>query len=174
MSDVEPEPGLVWPTVTYPTLATISVQNQQQQQQQTVAEDGAFTAAGTMLVHLQRISDRLGSLESLQMQGLRRIEALDYRLTRVEVQVQERSEVVRGAASEASRRLQTVEAEIGRIETLLDVVRDESSAIRAGQSELKLLLQNGMGAGGAAAKGDNKWAGLKKRLTQSYFSYQSV
>lgn len=56
--------------------------------------------------------------------------------------MQERGENVRGATIDATRRLQQMEGDISRIETLLDVVRDESTAIRASQSELKLLIQS--------------------------------
>lgn len=63
-------------------------------------------------------------------------------LTRVEVQMQERGENVRGMAIDATRRLQQMEGDVSRIETLLDVVRDESTSIRASQSELKLLIQS--------------------------------
>lgn len=54
-------------------------------------------------------------------------------LTRVEVQMQERGDSVRNLAADTSRRLQQLESDVGRIETLLDVVRDESVAIRTGQ-----------------------------------------
>lgn len=54
--------------------------------------------------------------------------------------MQERGETLRGLAAEIPRRLQQLEGDIGRVETLLDVVRDESTAIRASQSEIKLIL----------------------------------
>ena len=60
--------------------------------------------------------------------------------------MQERGETVRNLAADTSRRLQQLESDVGRIETLLDVVRDESTAIRAGQTELKhILTQSGGG-----------------------------
>ena len=119
------------------------------------------------MAHLQRITERLSSMESLQVQTLRKLEGIDYRLekplhylhsksklissfdislTRVEIQMQERGETVRNLAADTSRRLQQLESDVGRIETLLDVVRDESTAIRAGQTELKhILTQSGGG-----------------------------
>ena len=54
--------------------------------------------------------------------------------------MQERGESVRESTADGSRRLQRLEGDVGRIETLLDVVRDEATAIRAGQSELKVLF----------------------------------
>ena len=47
--------------------------------------------------------------------------------------MQERGDSVRNLAADTSRRLQQLESDVGRIETLLDVVRDESVAIRTGQ-----------------------------------------
>lgn len=58
--------------------------------------------------------------------------------------MQERGETVRNLVTDTSRRLQQLESDVGRIETLLDVVRDESTAIRASQTELKhILTQSG-------------------------------
>lgn len=58
--------------------------------------------------------------------------------------MQERGETVRNLVTDTSRRLQQLESDVGRIETLLDLVRDESTAIRASQSELKhILTQSG-------------------------------
>lgn len=54
--------------------------------------------------------------------------------------MQERGDTVRNLAADTSRRLQQLESDVGRIETLLDVVRDESIAVRAGQTELKHIL----------------------------------
>lgn len=66
--------------------------------------------------------------------------------------MQERGENVREATADMSRRLQRLEGDVGRIETLLDVLRDESTAIRASQSELKLLMTN-QGGSHAPARG---------------------
>ena len=63
-------------------------------------------------------------------------------LTRVEVQVQERGETERGWSLESSRRLQSLESEVGRVQTLLEVVRDEATSIRVGQAELKAAVQS--------------------------------
>lgn len=71
-------------------------------------------------------------------------------LTRVEVQMQERGDTVRNMAADTTRRLQLLESNVGRIETLLDVVRDESVAIRAGQTELKHIVTKSGGAHGSA------------------------
>lgn len=59
--------------------------------------------------------------------------------------MQERGETVRNLVADTSRRLQQLESDVGRIETLLDVVRDESTAIRAAQTELKHILTQSNG-----------------------------
>lgn len=59
--------------------------------------------------------------------------------------MQERGDGVRNLVADTSRRLQQLESDVGRIETLLDVVRDESVAIRAGQTELKHILTQSNG-----------------------------
>ncbi|XP_046440792.1 fibrinogen C domain-containing protein 1-like [Daphnia pulex] len=136
LNDVEHEPGLVWPTVTIPAATTPSTSD----------ESGPTLTSGRLMAHLQRITERLSSMESLQIQTLRKLEGIDYRLTRVEVQMQERGDSVRNLAADTSRRLQQLESDVGRIETLLDVVRDESVAIRTGQAELKHIITQSGGA----------------------------
>ena len=122
-SGAEAEPVMIWAT---PSTSS-----------GTIEETGTSKTADRQL---ERILERLTTIEGLQVQTLRRIEGLDYRLTRVEIQVQERGETIRNSAAEAGRRLQTVEAEIGRVETLLDVVRDETTHIRTAQTEFKSIL----------------------------------
>uniref|UniRef100_A0A0N7ZPE4 Fibrinogen C domain-containing protein n=1 Tax=Daphnia magna TaxID=35525 RepID=A0A0N7ZPE4_9CRUS len=141
LNDVEHEPGLVWPTVTMPTATPPSVTGGG-----TADEAGPSFVTGRIMAHLQRITERMSSVESLQIQTLRKLEGIDYRLTRVEVQMQERGDTVRNLAADTSRRLQQLESDVGRIETLLDVVRDESIAVRAGQTELKHILTKSGGA----------------------------
>jgi hypothetical protein len=67
--------------------------------------------------------------------------------------MQERGDSVRNLAADTSRRLQQLESDVGRIETLLDVVRDESVAIRTGQAELKHIITQ---SGGAQAPARSK------------------
>lgn len=68
--------------------------------------------------------------------------------------MQERGETVRNLAADTSRRLQQIESDVGRIETLLDVVRDESTASRAAQTELKHILTQ---SGGPHSSARSKW-----------------
>lgn len=75
--------------------------------------------------------------------------------------MQERGETVRNLVADTSRRLQQLESDVGRIETLLDVVRDESTAIRAGQTELKHILTQ---SNGAQAPARSKLQQLIKQL----------
>lgn len=42
-------------------------------------EGGALLSGGRVAAHLQRITDRLSSIESLQVQTMRKLEGLDYR-----------------------------------------------------------------------------------------------
>lgn len=72
--------------------------------------------------------------------------------------MQERGETIRSMATDTSRRMQQLEGDVGRIETLLDVVRDELTAIRASQSEIKLLVtqQSGQTQLALGRGGDSK------------------
>jgi len=74
--------------------------------------------------------------------------------------VQERGDSVREATGEAWRRLQSLEAEVGRIGTLLDVVRDQSDAIRTGQAELKVVLVQKSSAGAARGPSTQQFRSL--------------
>ena len=69
--------------------------------------------------------------------------------------MQERGETVRSTATDTSRRMQQLEGDVGRIETLLDVVRDELTAIRASQSEIKLLVTQQSNPTQALGRGDS-------------------
>lgn len=42
-------------------------------------ESGPALASGRLMAHLQRITERLSAMESLQVQTLRKLEGLDYR-----------------------------------------------------------------------------------------------
>lgn len=74
LNDVEHEPGLVWPTVTMPTATPPSVTSGG-----TADEAGLSFAIGRIMAHLQRITERMSSVESLQIQTLRKLEGIDYR-----------------------------------------------------------------------------------------------
>jgi len=82
-----------------------------------------------------------------------KLEGLDYRLTRVEVQMQERSDSQRNMISDAARRLQNVEGSVSRLQSVMDLVHDESTVIRASQSELKLLFNSQSRESTSAARG---------------------
>ena len=77
------------------------------------------------------------------------------RLTRVEVQMQERSDSQRNMISDAARRLQNVEGSVSRLQSVMDLVHDESTVIRASQSELKLLFNSQSRESTSAARGAN-------------------
>ena len=90
--------------------------------------------------------------------------ALGNRLTRVEVQMQERGETIRSMATDTSRRMQQLEGDVGRIETLLEVVRDELTAIRASQSEIKLLVTQQSGPTQALGRGNSRSFRQRKKI----------
>lgn len=94
LNDVEHEPGLVWPTVTMPTATppSVLVPNFQLSIQEncmsdlfqvtgggTADEAGLSFVTGRIMAHLQRITERMSSVESLQIQTLRKLEGIDYR-----------------------------------------------------------------------------------------------
>ena len=81
--------------------------------------------------------------------------SLRHRLTRVEVQMQERSDSQRNMISDASRRLQNIEGSVARLQTVLDLVHDESTVIRASQSELKLQFNSQSRESTSAVRGVN-------------------
>jgi len=150
LMDVEPEPGLTWNT---PATTPASIEKELPVK----ADVGGsqFSSSSSNLDHFQRLTERLTSIESLQVQTLLKLEGLDYRLTRVEVQTQERSDSQRNLVTDAARRLQTMEGNIGRIQTVMDTIRDESNDIRSSQSELKYLFNSQSREGSTPGRGSD-------------------
>ncbi|XP_059486287.1 angiopoietin-related protein 7-like isoform X2 [Neocloeon triangulifer] len=86
-----------------------------------------------VLTTLQRVSERLTAVQTLGQEQARRFEALDYRLTRLEVQEQERAESLRTMLSDASRSAQQLTWQAGQMNSALETLRQ-------GQDEHKHAL----------------------------------
>ncbi|KAF4528078.1 hypothetical protein B566_EDAN014611 [Ephemera danica] len=79
---------------------------------------------------LQRLSERLSVLQNLAEQQARRLDTLEYRLTRLEVQGQERGEATRAAVAEIARHVQTLAYQGGQISSSVETVRQAQAEAR--------------------------------------------
>ncbi|CAB3363502.1 Hypothetical predicted protein [Cloeon dipterum] len=103
-----------------------------------------------VLSSLQRLSDRLTAIQTLSQEQSRRFETLDYRLTRLEVQEQERAESLRKSVSEVSKNMQQATWQNGQIVSTLETIRqgqDEHkhaiSVLAANPPETKVSVKGG-------------------------------
>lgn len=72
---------------------------------------------------LQRLGERLTAVQTLSQEQTRRLEALDYRLTRLEVQEQERAESLRSLVGDMARSSQQLSWQNGQIVSALETLR---------------------------------------------------
>ncbi|KAG8228055.1 hypothetical protein J437_LFUL007225 [Ladona fulva] len=100
---------------------------------------------------LQRISDRLTALMALDEQQLRRLETLEYRMTRLESQNLDRVEGIRSTVADMSHRIQDMEREFESIKSALELVHQDAVGLRRGQVQLRREIVK---ASGLIAKGD--------------------
>ncbi|XP_055704121.1 angiopoietin-related protein 6 [Phlebotomus papatasi] len=79
---------------------------------------------------LARLYDRLATIVTLDEQLLKRLEALEYKITRIEVSNQERYDAIRAEVRELSRRYQNVDWILTKTEGSIEELKNEWDAVK--------------------------------------------
>ncbi|KAK7021048.1 hypothetical protein SK128_007162 [Halocaridina rubra] len=90
----------------------------------------------TIILLLQRLSDRLAALETLQSQRGERIDTIHYRLTKLELQAEERKSVINELSNSVRHRMETTDSEMDRVTGHLDEIKTAVKTV--GQQNLDL------------------------------------
>uniref|UniRef100_T1IRG7 Fibrinogen C-terminal domain-containing protein n=1 Tax=Strigamia maritima TaxID=126957 RepID=T1IRG7_STRMM len=93
-----------------------------------------------MLFLVQRIYDRITGMESRENQRTRKLDTIDYRLTKLEVLIQERSNVLEKIETVFGKRMEVIEWEMNKLVGLLEVLRDEVEKTQQNQVNFKVDL----------------------------------
>ncbi|XP_063218342.1 angiopoietin-related protein 2-like [Bacillus rossius redtenbacheri] len=93
--------------------------------------------AQQVILMLQRLNDRLTALQALDEQQIRKLESIDYRLTKLEVQTQEKHEAVRTELREVTRRVQQLDWQSSKMEGAVEGVRSDMAGLKHGQDLLR-------------------------------------
>ncbi|XP_071530902.1 uncharacterized protein [Panulirus ornatus] len=94
----------------------------------------------TTILLLQRISDRLAASETLQNQRAEIIDLINYRLTQIELQAEERKSVVNELSNALRHRMETTDNELERIVTFLDEIKTGITDINNRHTQLKAIV----------------------------------
>ncbi|XP_067008283.2 fibrinogen-like protein 1 [Anabrus simplex] len=103
-------------------------------------DDTGDDVPGQTLMLLQRLTDRLTALQALDEQQIRRLETLEYRLTKLEVQLQEKSDGVRTELREVTRRVQQLDWQASKMDASLEAIKLDMSGLNQGQEHLRGML----------------------------------
>lgn len=79
---------------------------------------------------LNRINDRLTALHALDEQQLKRLESLEYKITRIEVTNQERTDVLRNEVKDLASKVQNLEWMSKKLEGSVDQMKSDSEYMR--------------------------------------------
>nr|XP_053628103.1 angiopoietin-4-like [Cherax quadricarinatus] len=94
----------------------------------------------TTILLLQRLSDRLTATETLQNQRAERIDTINYRLTRIELQAEERKSVISELSNALRHRMETTDNELDTIVTHLDEIKSGIRSLNQRHNELKATV----------------------------------
>nr|XP_027230914.1 fibrinogen C domain-containing protein 1-like isoform X1 [Penaeus vannamei] len=94
----------------------------------------------TIILLLQRLSDRQAAFETLQGQRAERIDNINYRLTRMELLAEERKGVLSEISNAIQHRMETTDSEMDRITGLMDNVKDSITALIQRHVDLRGLI----------------------------------
>nr|CAD7206306.1 unnamed protein product [Timema douglasi] len=101
--------------------------------------DGEGNFVGQAISLLQRLNERLTALQALDEQQIRRLESLEYRLTKIEVQGQEKYEALRTELREVSRRAQQLDWQSSKMDASLEGIKLDTTGLKHGQDQLRGL-----------------------------------
>ncbi|CAG2068800.1 unnamed protein product, partial [Timema podura] len=105
--------------------------------------DGESNFVGQAISLLQRLNERLTALQALDEQQIRRLESLEYRLTKIEVQGQEKYEALRTELREVSRRAQQLDWQSSKMDASLEGIKLDTTGLKHGQDQLRGLHGTG-------------------------------
>ncbi|XP_069173761.1 fibrinogen C domain-containing protein 1 isoform X1 [Procambarus clarkii] len=94
----------------------------------------------TTILLLQRLSDRLTATETLQNQRAERIDTINYRLTRIELQAEERKSVISELSNSLRHRMETTDNELDTIVTHLDEIKSSIRSLSQQHNEFKATI----------------------------------
>ncbi|XP_068211643.1 fibrinogen C domain-containing protein 1-like [Palaemon carinicauda] len=96
----------------------------------------------TIILLLQRLSDRLASLETIQNQRGERLDTVHYRLTRLELQAEERKSSLNELSSSVRHRMDTTDSERDRVGESLDDLRAKIQSLGQQNTQIKNAVDN--------------------------------
>ncbi|KAK4319026.1 hypothetical protein Pmani_010005 [Petrolisthes manimaculis] len=95
---------------------------------------------GAILLLLQRLSERLAGLETLQRQQAERIDTINYRITRIELQAEERKGVITELSNNVRHRMESTDNALDRVTTSLDQISTSITGLDLRQTELQSTI----------------------------------
>ncbi|XP_069698247.1 angiopoietin-related protein 1-like [Periplaneta americana] len=101
---------------------------------------------------LQRLNDRLTALSAIDEQQLRRLETLEYRLTKMEVQAQEKSDTIKTELREVSQRVRQLDWQSSKIEATLEAIKLDTNGLKHGQDQIRGMQAGPEGKGSVHAQ----------------------
>lgn len=90
-----------------------------------------------IILMLQRLSDRLSGIEVLQRQQTERISTINYRLTKLELQAEERKSITSDLSNAVQHRMETTDAELDQVNTQLDGIKTSLMSLGQQYGDLK-------------------------------------
>ncbi|CAL4135306.1 unnamed protein product, partial [Meganyctiphanes norvegica] len=134
--EVEPEPGMF--TNTPFSFINTSHSELAAQGQSTPGEPGVqLGQMQTVLLLLQRVSDRLTVFETLNNQRAERIDSIHYRITRMELQAEERKGIMADMSNTVRHRMEATDFELERVADLLDEIKTAIAGLNLRHNDLK-------------------------------------
>ncbi|XP_050722837.1 fibroleukin-like isoform X2 [Eriocheir sinensis] len=98
--------------------------------------------SNAMILLLQRLGDRLTGIEVLQRQQTERISTINYRLTKLELQAEERKSVTSDLGNAVRHRMETTDAELDQVNEHLDSIKTSIMGLGQQYSDLKVAIAN--------------------------------
>ncbi|XP_024944226.1 fibrinogen-like protein 1 isoform X2 [Cephus cinctus] len=117
-------------------LSNISSSTDQESVTLNSSED-IFSTSGRRDGVFHRLNERLSALVALDEQQSKHLESLEYRFTKLEVQSQERAENIRSELREISRRVQQLDWQSSKVESLLDTLKEDTTFLRQSFDQLR-------------------------------------
>ncbi|GLV33870.1 uncharacterized protein CBL_11246 [Carabus blaptoides fortunei] len=93
----------------------------------------------SVLRMLHQINDKLTVMSAVNEQQIRRLETFEYRLTKLEVQIQEKTEGLRTDLKEVSRRVQQLDWLSSKTESSLDTLKSDTTFLKQAVEHSRLL-----------------------------------
>ncbi|XP_076046815.1 angiopoietin-4-like [Oratosquilla oratoria] len=96
----------------------------------------------TLILLLQRVSDRLTSLETLQGQMNERVDTINYRLTKIELHAEERKANFLELSNIVRHRMEATDFELQSIKNIMDSLKSDMRELGGKHVQLKTFLDS--------------------------------